>query len=147
MKNSITLKTLLLSAGIFVSVSVSAQKHKFIEGKKYDVNFYEVKPAGRGKAVPSNFLVKGGKIESDLMYEKIALGPATYKVVLDSTYTEDETEMHMLKIEAELQEEKNEYKWEVTVINYDVEGTVVQLKSGVEKKKFEFDGTEKAKKK
>jgi hypothetical protein len=147
MKNSIALKTLLLSAGVFVSLSVSAQKHKFIEGKKYDVNFYEVKPAGRGKAVASNFLVKGGKIESDLMYEKIALGPATYKVILDSTYTEDETEMHLLKIEAELQEEKNEYKWEVTVINYDIEGTVVQLKSGVEKKKFEFDGTEKAKKK
>lgn len=147
MKNTITLKTLALSAGILLSLTVSAQKHKFIEGKKYDVNFYEVKPAGRGKAVPSNFLVKGGKVESDLMYEKISLGPATYKVVLDSTYTEDETEMHMLKIEAELQEEKNEYKWEVTVINYDIEGTVVQLKSGVEKKKFEFDGTEKAKKK
>lgn len=147
MKNTITLKTLLLSAGVLVSLTVSAQKHKFIEGKKYDVNFYEVKPAGRGKAVPSNFLVKGGKVESDLMYEKISLGPATYKVILDSTYTEDETEMHMLKIEAELQEEKNEYKLEVTVINYDIEGTVVQLKGGVEKKKFEFDGTEKAKKK
>ncbi|MCE3280470.1 MAG: hypothetical protein K0S44_2661 [Bacteroidetes bacterium] len=147
MKNTITLKTLLLSAGVFASLSVFAQKNKFIEGKKYDVTFYEVKPAGRGKAVPSNFLVKSGKVESDLMYEKIALGPAAYKVVLDSTYTEDETEMHMLKLEAELQEEKNEYKWEVTVINYDIEGTVVQLKSGVEKKKFEFDGTEKAKKK
>lgn len=146
MKNTAPLKTLVLATGLLIASSVSAQKNKFLEGKKYNVQFYEVKPTGRGKSVPSNFLVKSGKVESDLMYEKISLGPAAYKVTLDSTYTEDETEMHMVKIEAELQEDKNEYKWEATITNYDIEGTVVQMKGGVEKKKYEFDGTEKTKK-
>jgi hypothetical protein len=52
----------------------------------------------------------------------------------------------MVTFEAEYSEEKNEYKWEATVTNYDIEGTVTQSKSGVEKKKFEFSGTEKTKK-
>jgi hypothetical protein len=152
MKNTNTLKALVLSTALLVTFSVSAQKakkpekNKFLEGKKYDVQFYEVKPTGRGKALPSNFLIKGGKVDSDLMLEKLSADPAPYKVVLDSTYTEDEVEMHMVKIEAESAVEKNEYKWEATIINYDVEGTVIQLKSGVEKKKYEFSGSEKVKK-
>ena len=68
------------------------------------------------------------------------------RVSLDSTYIEDEVEMHMVKFEADHSEDKNDYHWEVTLINYDIEGTVVQMKSGLEKKKFEFSGTEKTKK-
>jgi hypothetical protein len=146
MKNP-TIRVIVLSFSLLIVSSVSAQKNKFIEGKKYNVQFYEIKPAGRGKALPSTFDIKGGKVESDLMYEKMTLGPASYKVVLDSTYTEDESEMRMIKLEAELQEDKNEFKWEATIINYDIEGTVIQSKSGLEKKKYEFAGTEKAKKK
>ncbi|MCW3070227.1 MAG: hypothetical protein JWO44_117 [Bacteroidetes bacterium] len=146
MKKITTIKALLFAAALLIVSTVSAQKNKFLEGKKYTVQFYEMKPAGRGKALPSNFLIKGGKVESDLMYEKMTLGPAAYKVTLDTTYTEDETEIHMVKLEAELKDEKNEYKWEVTVSNYDVEGTCVQTKSGVEKKRYEFAGAEKTKK-
>jgi len=146
MKNTTTLKAFVFAAALLIVSSVSAQKNKFIEGKKYNVQFYEMKPTGRGKAIASNFLVKGGKVESDLMYEKMTLGPAAYKVTLDTTYTEDETEIHMVKLEAEQKDDKNEYKWEVTVSNYDIEGTCVQTKSGVEKKRFEFAGSEKTKK-
>jgi hypothetical protein len=152
MKNTKLIKGLVLSTSLLIGLSASAQKktppqkNKFLEGKKYDVQFYEIKPTGRGKALKSNFLIKSGKVESDLMLEKMGLDPAPYKVILDSTYTEDETEMHMVKLEAELQSDKNEYKWEATVINYDVEGTVIQMKSGVEKKKYEFSGSEKTKK-
>jgi len=121
-------------------------KSKFIEGKKYTVQFYEMKPAGRGKAQPSEIQIKGGKILCNLTEDKLNCGPATYKVTLDSTYTEDETEMHMVSFEGEFTEEKNEFKWEATVINYDIDGTIVQSKSGVEKKKFEFSGSEKVKK-
>jgi hypothetical protein len=145
MKNSIT-RTFLFAAALLIVSSVSAQKNKFIEGKKYTVLFYEMKPTGRGKALPSTFDIKGGKVESDMMYEKMTLGPAAYKVTLDSTYTEDETEMHMVKIEAELKDDKNEYTWEATIINYDVEGTCVQMKAGVEKKRYEFAGSQKTKK-
>jgi len=123
-----------------------AAGNKFLEGRKFSVQFYEMKASGRGKAMPAVVVIKGGKVQCDLMEDKINLGPATYKVTLDSTYTEDDTPMHMVTFEANYAEEKDEFKWEATVINYDIDGTTAQLKSGVEKKKFEFSGSEKTKK-
>jgi hypothetical protein len=138
---------LILSLDTFAQKKAKAgEKNKFLENKKYNVQFYEVKPSGRGKAVQSMLLVKVGKVEADLMNEKLTLPPIAYIVTLDSTYTEDEVEMHMVSFEANYSEDKNQYKWEATVINYDIEGTIVQFKSGVEKKKFEFSGSEKTKK-
>ncbi len=151
MKNSYKLKATFLSILIAVLFSIpsfaqKAKPNKFLDNKKFNVQFYEVKAAGRGKAVPSILLLKGGKIEADLMYEKLSLPPVAIHVTLDSTYTEDEVEMHMVKFEADHSEEKNDYHWDVTLINYEIEGTIVQMKSGLEKKKYEFAGTEKTKK-
>ena len=135
---------------LFTVTTASAQKggtkSKVLEGKKYNVQFYEMKTAGRGKAQPSEIQFKGAKILCDLTEDKMSCGPAGYKVMLDSTYTEDETPMHMITVEGEYTEEKNEFKWEATVINYDIDGTITQSKNGVEKKKFEFSGSEKVKK-
>jgi hypothetical protein len=146
MKHVLNLKMIALGISFIIGFSATAQKNKFLEGKKYNVQFYEIKSTGRGKAIASNFIIKGGKVESDLMYEKLTLGPASYTVTLDSTYTEDEMEMHMVTLEANLSEEKNDYKWEATITNYDIEGTIVQMKGGLEKKKYEFSGSEKVKK-
>jgi hypothetical protein len=145
------LKSVVMVAVMLVSTSVFAQKNKgskntFLEGKKFNVNFYELRAGNRGKAIPSKVLIKSGKVEADLMYEKLQMEPITYVVTLDSTYTEDDTEMHMVTFEATNAADKNEYKWEVTVINYDIEGTVTVTKAGVEKKKYEFSGSEKTKK-
>jgi hypothetical protein len=137
---------LLISSGSYAQKS-KADKNKFLEGRKFNVQFYEMKQAGRGKAQPSLLMIKGGKIEADLMYEKLSLDPVPYRVTLDSTYTEDEVEMHMVTLEGDFSQEKSDYKWEATVINYDIEGTVTQSKGGVEKKKYEFSGSEKPKKK
>lgn len=130
----------------FTVITPGNSQNKFLEGKKFAVLFYEMKASGRGKAVPSNVVIKGGKVQCDLMEDKINLGPAAYKVTLDSTYTEDDTPMHMVTFEANYTDDKNEYKWEATVINYDIDGTAVQMKSGAEKKRFEFSGSEKTKK-
>lgn len=150
MKNSYKFKITFLSIiALLFSVPSFAQKtkpSKFLDNKKFNVQFYEVKASGRGKAVPSILLLKGGKVEADLMYEKLSLPPIAFHVTLDSTYTEDEVEMHMVKFEADHSEDKNDYHWDVTLINYEIEGTVIQMKSGLEKKKFEFAGTEKTKK-
>lgn len=141
----------ILTAILFVTANSFAQKkaekNKFLEGKKFNVQFYEMKPTGRGKAVSSLFIIKNGRIEADLMYEKLGIPDVPYRVTLDSTYTEDEVEMRMISFEADYSEEKNQYKWEVTVTNYDIEGTFVQERSGVERKRYEFSGSEKAKKK
>ncbi len=136
---------LLLTFSAFTAMKPDG-KNKFLEGKKYEVQFYEMKASGRGKAVPSSVVIKGGKIQCDLMEDKINLGPATYKVITDSSYTEDDTPMHMVSFEGTYTDDKNEYKWEATVTNYDIEGTAVQMKGGVEKKKYEFSGSEKTKK-
>jgi hypothetical protein len=138
------LTMLLISSSSFAQKK--GEKNKFLENKKFNVQFYEMKAAGRGKAVPTMLIIKGGKIEADLMYEKLSLPPVPFRVTLDSTYTEDEVEMHMVSLEADYSEDKNDYHWEATVINYDIEGTIAQMKSGVEKKKFEFAGSEKTKK-
>ncbi len=136
---------ILFSASSFAQKS-KGEKNKFLDNKKFNVQFYEMKAAGRGKAQPSILLLKGAKIEADLMYEKLSLPPIPMRVTLDSTYTEDEVEMHMVSFEADYSEEKNDYHWEGTLINYDIEGTIVQMKSGLEKKKYEFAGSEKTKK-
>lgn len=155
MKKTIFLKiTFILLSILIASTSSFAQKKgkkednksKFLEGKKYIVKFYEMKPTGRGKAIESTVIIKDGKIGSDLMEEKLKTEDATYNIKLDSTYTEDDTESRMVKLEANYSKEKDEADWDATITNYDIEGTVVQKKNGIEKKKFEFAGTEKTKK-
>ena len=153
-----SVKTVLVLILLISTTSIFAQakkkddktkkevKGKFIENKKYKVQFYEMKATGRGKAVESMVLTSGGTIESALMKEKIKAEPATYNVLVDSTYTEDDTPMHLVKIEATATSEKDETVWEATVLNYDIDGTVVEKKNGIEKKKFEFSGSEKTKK-
>ncbi len=151
MINRISFKSVILGMALFTTFSSFAQKKgkekPGLEDKKYAVQFYEIKASGRGKALPDNIMIKGGKIQSYLMEDKISLTTCPFKVVLDSSYTEDEVPMRMVKIEAEHTEDKEAFKWEATVTNYDIEGTVVQSKGGVEKKKYEFSGSEKTKKK
>lgn len=150
MKNNSSIKTTILGMALFITFSAFGQKKEKAEqplkDKKYAVQFYEVKATGRGKAQPDNIMLKGGKIQSYLMEDKIALTTCPFKIILDSAYTDDEVPTRMFKIEAQHTEDKNEYKWEFTITNYDIEGTVVQSKGGVEKKKFEFAGSEKTKK-
>ncbi len=152
MKKNITLKSIIAIAFLFIASSAVSQtakkvdKKKFLENRKFKVQFYEIKAAGRGKAVESMVELSSGSIESTLMKEKLQAEEAKFSVILDSTYTEDDTEMRLVKLEAFIEGPKEEIKWEATIINYDIEGTVVQKKGDVEKKKFEFSGTEKTKK-
>ena len=80
------------------------------------------------------------------MKDKLKIEEANFTVTLDSTYTEDDATMHLVKLEAFIENNKDETIWEATVINYDIDGTIVQKKGGVDKKKFEFSGSEKTKK-
>jgi|SRR6218665_2434649 len=151
MKNTLKISAAVFGTLFFIAATAftggdKGGKSKFLEGKKYPVQFYEMKTSGRGKAMPSEIQIKGGKILCNLTEDKINCGPASYKITLDSTYTEDENEMHMVSFEATFSDEKMDYKWEGTVINYDIDGTIVQSKAGTEKKRMEFSGSEKTKK-
>jgi hypothetical protein len=155
MKFSSTLKSTLLGIGVLCTTIVFAQKdkksekNKFLEGKVYNVNFTEIKakPTGPPKQLPSVIIIKGGKVQCDLMEEKLTVPAIAYKVTQDTTYTEDDAEVRKVSFVAEYTEEKTGYKWNATITDFEIEGTCVMLKSGVEKKKFEFTGEEKTKKK
>ena len=152
MKKTFLLKSICIVLSLFVASSSFAQKKKvdkskFLEGKKYTVKFYDIKPTGRGKAIESEIVFKDGKIDCELMDDKLKIEKTIYRVTLDSTYTEDETESRLIKIEASYSKDKDDATWEATITNFDIEGTIVEKKNGVEKKKYEFSGAEKAKKK
>ncbi len=152
MINSITIKSGILVIGLFLTANTFAQKGKpkkniFLDGKKYDVQFTEKKATALGKPLPGLIILKGGQIQCDLMEEKLKAPSMAYKVTLDTTYVEDESDVHKVSFTAESTEAKTGYKWEATITDYDIEGTVIMLKSDVEKKRFEFAGGEKAKKK
>ncbi len=151
MNNTFKLKSVILVIALLMTSAVFAQKkkaekNKFLEGRKFDTQFYEIKAGVRGKAVPNIVSLKSGEIQSDLTGDKLTVPPIGFKISLDSTYfdKEDSTEMHMVTFKAEYSEDKNTYRWEATVTNFEIEGTFVTLRSDVEKKRYEFSGEEKS---
>ena len=156
MKKTTLLNSILIALSLLVTTATFAQKKdkkdkktdkvNFLEGKKYVVKFYELKPTGRGKALESTIVFKDGRIDCELMDDKLKIEKTKYEVTLDSTYTEDETTSHLVKLEATFTVGKDESQWEATITNYDIEGTIQEKKNGVDKKKFEFNGSEKTKK-
>jgi hypothetical protein len=152
MFNVFTVKSGVLGICLLIATNGFAQKNKseknkFLEGKKYDVKFTEIKTTGIAKPMPSLIEIKSGKIQCELMEKKLTAPSMPYKVIMDTTYTEDESDIHKLHFTSEYTEEKTSYKWDATITDYEIEGTFIMLKSGVEKKRFEFTGEEKTKKK
>lgn len=147
-----TLKTLFVLTCITLASHSFAQKgksdkNKFLEGKKYDVAFTEIKATGTPKPFAGVIALKGGQIHCDEMEEKLKVPAMAYKVSLDSVITEDDAEMHKVNFNGEAEENKTTFKWEAEISDYEIVGTVIMLKGGVEKKRFEYSGAEKAKKK
>lgn len=152
MINTIALKSGVLGVCLLLVTSSFAQKakpekNKFLEGKKYDVKFTEVKKTGTAKPLPSLIIIKGGQIQCDLMEEKLTAPSMPYKVTLDTTYTEDEADIHKVSFTSEFTEEKTTYKWDATITDYEIEGNFIMLKGGIEKKRYDFAGQEKEGKK
>ena len=139
--------SLLLTSTVFAQKEKKTEKNKYIDGKKYEVTFTEIKTTGTAKPLPDLIQIKGGKVQSDLMEEKLTAPEIAYKVTLDTTYIEDESEVRKVAFVAEYTEGKTTYKWDAAVVDFSIEGSCVMLKSGVQKKKFEFVGEEKVKKK
>lgn len=146
LKSTFLIAILILVSQIGQAQKKKVEKNKFLEGKIYNVQFYELKSSGRGKALPTDVITKNGKVQCDLMQDKLSLPPVNYTVNQDSVYQEDGEDVHLVSFEANFKEDKNTYEWQATITKYDIEGTVIQKKNGVEKKKYEFSGSEKPKK-
>ena len=145
-------KSAILGISLVIATAGMAQKKdkgksdksKFLEGKKYDVQFTEKKATSLGKPLPSVIVFKSGNIQNDLMEEKLTAPSMPYKVTVDTTYMADEDSVHKVTFISDFTEEKVSYKWEATITDYEIEGVFLQFRSGVEKKRFEFQGQEKA---
>lgn len=139
---------MLCTTLIFAQKDKKQQKNKFLEGKTYTVTFTEIKAKGQqAKPLSGAINIKSGKVQSPEMEAKLTAPAIPYTVSLDTTFVEDESDVRKINFIAEYNEEKTTYKWDVSITDYSIEGNCVLLKGGVEKKKFEFTGEEKSKKK
>jgi hypothetical protein len=153
MKNSTKFASVVFAVCLFLSSSILAQapkkpkpeKNKFLENKTFDSEFTEVKEKGKPKPIKGDLIVKGSKVQCDIMEEKAGLSISPYHVVSDTTYKDGETDMHIVVFEATYTEGKSETKFEATLTNNQIKGTVIEFKGGAEKRKYEFVGTEKEK--
>jgi hypothetical protein len=101
------------------------------------------------KGVEDEIEFKGGKLFSNVLFEKLEYKWVKYEIKKDSSFT-DEDAADVQWIEGEASTTNSEDQTMVMtfkVENYDIEGTVKITKNDKLKKQFEFSGKEKPKKK
>lgn len=153
MKNSTKFASVMFALCLFISTSVFSQaakkpkpeKNKFLENKTFDTEFTEVKEKGKSKPLKGDIIVKGSKVQCDVMEEKAGLSVSNYHVTSDTTYKDGDAEIHTVMFEATYTDPKSETKFEATLTGSQIKGTVVESKGGKEKKRYEFEGMEKEK--
>lgn len=150
MKNSTKFTSIAIAFCLLISSAVFAQaqkkpkpeKNKFLENKTFEASFTEVKEKGKpGKPLKDDIVIKGSKVSCVTMEEKTGFSASNYHVTSDTT----EGDKHVVVFEASSSDGKTEAKFEATVTNNEIAGTVVETKDGKEKRKYEFTGTEKEK--
>lgn len=154
MKNFIKFTSTMIAFCLLISSTMFSQaakkpkpeKNKFLENKTFETQFTEIKDKGKpAKPLKGDIVIKSSKVSSLAMEEKTGLPASNYHVTSDTTYKDGEVETHIVSFEASAVDGKTEAKIEATVTNTEINGTVVELKDGKEKRKYEFTGTEKEK--
>ncbi len=151
------LKHIIISASVLTIGLLSLNAIKKGEPKdnldkrKFIVTMTEVKEgAAPKKGVEDELEFKAGKgMFSNFLYEKLQYKWIKYEITKDSTYT-DEEENEGTWTEAEISttdENDQTIIMKCTVDNYDISGEIKITKKDKLKKKYEFSGKEKPKKK
>lgn len=122
-----------------------------LDKRKFIVTMTEVKEgAAPKKGVEDELEFKAGKgMFSNFLYEKLEYKWIKYEITKDSTYT-DEEENEGIWTEAEISTTDDKDQtiiMKCTVDNYDISGEIKITKKDKLKKKYEFSGKEKPKKK
>lgn len=141
----------ILSIGLVSIYATRKGKEKDALDKRiFTTSIVEIKESGPPKkSVPDELEFKGGKVFSDILFEKLELDWIKYEITKDSTFTdEDANEIQWIEGTAS-HTDKNDQTIVITfkVENYDIEGNVKVTKKDKLKKQFEFNGREKPKKK
>ncbi|MBN8702946.1 MAG: hypothetical protein J0M08_07770 [Bacteroidetes bacterium] len=145
-------KHFLFALSFLVITTVFGQKKKgkpALDGKNFVAQTSEIKEGKAPKPVEDKVRFKNGIVDSDFIYEKTKFDPIDYKVLTDSTGTdENEEEIKIYDFEALGTNEKGEeLKWEGTITGGALEAKVVWSKKGKIKKEFTITGESKDKKK
>ncbi|MDF2448310.1 MAG: hypothetical protein K0R26_814 [Bacteroidota bacterium] len=121
-----------------------------VDKRKFTVNVTEVKEGGPPKkAIEDEFEFKSGKFFSQLLMDKFDIKWVKYELTKDSTFTdEDQNENHWTEVEISTTDATDQtVVLKCVVENYDISGEIKVTKKDKLKKKYEFSGKEKAKKK
>lgn len=132
--------SLALCTGIFAQKKKSEPK---LDRRKYDIEIREVTTEGK-KYDKDVFEFSAKEIISDYFEAKFKIQTMHYKIVKDSTYTEDGDELKYWKIAAS---EKNgkpeeEFRCEAVVAGKEISGKIRLMKGEAVKKTYEFEGTQ-----
>ncbi len=122
-----------------------------LDKRKFTVSMVELKEgAAPKKGVEDELEFRAGKgMFSQFLFDKSGYKWIKYEVTKDSTYTDEEqNEGHWTEAEISTTDENDQTLIiKCTVDNYDISGEIKITKKDKLKKKYEFSGKEKAKKK
>jgi hypothetical protein len=151
------LKHIIISASVLTLgvLSINAIKKgepkDTLDKRKFTVTMTEIKEgAAPKKGVEDELEFKAGKgMFSLFLFDKLQYKWIKYEITKDSTYTdEDQNEGHWTEAEISTTDENDQTMiMKCTVDNYDISGEIKITKKDKLKKKYEFSGKEKAKKK
>lgn len=102
------------------------------------------------KPVEDEMEFKSGKgVFSNMMYEKHQFSWTKYEIKKDSTFMdENQNEVHWIEVEASATDKEDQTMIvNATIEDYDISGTIKITKKDKVKKRYEFSGKEKVKKK
>ena len=151
------LKHIIISASVFTVglLSINAIKKgepkDGVDKRIFTVTMAEVKegsPAKKGVEDEIEFKADKG-IFSTFLFEKLEYKWVKYEIKKDSTYTdEDQNESHWIEVEASTTDKSDQTMvMKCVVDNFDIKGEIKITKKDKLKKKYEFSGKEKPKKK
>lgn len=152
-----TLKHILISAtvitaGFFtINAGLKGEPKDALDKRIFTVMLTEIKEGQPPKkAVEDELEFKAGKgMFSNFLFEKMEHKWLKYEIKKDSTFTdEDQNEGHWVEAEISVTDNADQTTMiNVTVENYDISGEIKITKKDKLKKKYEFSGKEKPKKK
>jgi hypothetical protein len=141
---------ILLPAFIFVltcSFVLVGGDTSALEGKVYKVTMTSVKKGKAGAVSQEEVTFKGGKFKCKLIDKEMGAAAIPVEFTVDSVFTDNDEDLPYVEFEGEFVNKLEELvKVTGTVDGYGIEGNVVLSKKDKEKRRYDFVGSLKEKK-
>jgi hypothetical protein len=141
----------VVAAGLLtINATFKGEPKDGLDKRKFIVTMTEIKEnSPPKKGVEDELEFKGGKMFSNFLYEKLEYKWIKYELKKDSTFTdEEENEVRILEAEISTTDDTDQTMFMTcSVEDYDIHGEIKITKKDKLKKRYEFSGREKAKKK